>query len=51
MMRLPLFCVNLIKKEKPDISSFSDVGASVHNGFMKNSGFISSYTHFSLAHL
>ena len=26
-------------------------GASVHNGLMKNSGFIGSYTHFSLAHL
>lgn len=26
-------------------------GTSVHNGFMKNSGFIGSYTHFSLAHL
>ena len=26
-------------------------GASVHNGFMKNSGFIGSHTHFSLAHL
>lgn len=26
-------------------------GASAHNGLMKNSGFIGSYTHFSLAHL
>ena len=26
-------------------------GTSVHNGLMKISGFIGSYTHFSLAHL
>ena len=26
-------------------------GAGVHNGLMKNSGFIGSYIHFSLAHL
>ncbi len=30
---------------------FECFGASVHNGLMKNSGFIGSYTHFSLAHL
>ena len=37
--------------EKRDSSDNCPFGTSVHNGLMKNSGFIGSYTLFSLAHL
>nr|DAU32624.1 MAG TPA: hypothetical protein [Caudoviricetes sp.] len=45
---------NLIFAQKQEKARFNRTfqgGASVHNGFMKNSGFIGSYTLFSLAHL
>ena len=47
------FDKNKNPQKRDKIYTFESLGrgASVHNGLMKNSGFIGSYTHFSLAHL